>query len=187
MMFRIYSLSEAPLYDVMRANYITTGKDRAVSKYLSLSEEQRKVKWRELFQAEHSTLAFAPFVVVGDFRSDVISHLVRHTKGFPRFSVQSSRPDLTGVPRPPSDTNRKMMTLWTPISWMAMCRERLCNLAMKETRETIYNLCLQMQSMDDPFFIELGFASVPMCVYRNGCPYGKRSCGSAPKWEYIHE
>jgi hypothetical protein len=158
----------------MEANYTTIGKPYFSDQEKGLSLEKAK----RLMLEEHSTLAFAPFIVSGEFRGDVIQHLVRSTKGLPRFAVQSTRPDWSGKPRPSPDTLRKMWSLWNPLSWMAMCNQRLCHKAMKETRETIDGIREEMATGSESymFFKALAWASVPTCVARGGCPY-RKSCG----------
>lgn len=172
----IHTLSKIPLWDVMRANYISLGKEFGEDDYLKIKDPEEK--WRNLLLAEHSTLEFAPFVVSGEFRSDVISHLVRHTKGHPRFSVESGRPDWTGKERPGPDSLRKFTMLWNPISWIAMCRQRLCSKAMRETKDAVYAMLREMSVHPDSFFRALASLSMAECRYRGGCPYGIRSCGA---------
>jgi hypothetical protein len=180
----ISTLGPDPLYTVMSANLTTIGKEVDFNKYSALTEVKKQAKWYELLEAEHSTLAFAPFIVRGEFRSDAMHQLARSTKGLPRFAIQSHRPDWTGKDRPPSDSLRSVMMMWNPLSWMAMCRERLCGLAMKETRITVDNICCAMVRHSDPLFYALGNVSIPMCHYRMRCPYGKKSCG---RWERENE
>lgn len=175
----IRTLSRVPLWDVMSANFTSLGKTFTDEDFLKIKDPE--LKWRKLFLAEHSTLEFAPFIVSGEFRSDVISHLVRHTKGHPRFVVQSQRPDWNdGKPRGGSDSLRKFTMLWNPISWIAMCRQRLCSKAMKETREAVASFLTEMWKHPDSFFRALAVVSRSECEYRGGCPYGTRGCGRHP-------
>jgi hypothetical protein len=172
----IHTLSKIPLWDVMRANYISLGKEFGEDDYLKIKDPEEK--WRNLLLAEHSTLEFVPFIVSGEFRSDVISHLVRHTKGHPRFVCQSARTDWTGKERPGPEALRKFSMLWNPISWIAMCRQRLCSKAMRETKDAVYAMLREMSVHPDSFFRALASLSMAECRYRGGCPYGIRSCGA---------
>lgn len=175
----IHTLSRIPLWDVMRANYISLGKDFGEDDFLKIKDPEEK--WKMLFLAEHSTLEFAPFVITGEFRSDVISHLVRHTKGHPRFVVESQRPDWNkGKERGGPESLRKFSMLWNPISWIAMCRQRLCSKAMRETKDAVYAMLREMSVHQDSFFRALASLSMAECRYRGGCPYGRRSCGAHP-------
>lgn len=175
----IRTLSSTPLLDVMSANYISLGKIFTAEDFIKIKDPE--LKWRKLFLAEHSTLEFAPFIVSGEFRSDVISHLVRHTKGHPRFVVQSQRPDWNdGKPRGGPDSMRKFTMLWNPISWIAMCRQRLCSKAMKETRDAIALILDEMNKHPSSFFRALAIVSRAECEYRGGCPYGTQGCGRHP-------
>jgi hypothetical protein len=56
-----------------------------------------------------------------------------------------------------------------------MARQRLCFKAAKYTRDIIVKAKLDM-SMDTDYFKGISWASIPECVYRDGCPYS-RSCG----------
>jgi hypothetical protein len=165
----IRALSSNPLGDIMTANLTTIGK-------VYNGKEVSLEKAHELVLGEHSTLEFAPFLVSGSYRGDVASHVVRSTKGHPRFALQSARPDWTGKPRPGPEVERKMLSLWNPLSWVLMCRQRLCYKAMHETRMAILHARQEMAHSDDTFFRAVAWASVPDCIASGGCRYGKRSC-----------
>lgn len=134
--------------------------------------------WKKRFLEEHSILRSVSFMVLtDDVRGDIVNQLVRHTKGLPTYSVQSGRPDLGAPPRKPSNREYKQFTaVFNPIGWMALCRERLCHKAMAETTAWVKDVCDMMRLRPESFFQALSWASVPMCVYRNGCPASK-SCG----------
>ena len=128
--------------------------------------------------SEHSTLDWASIVFVDQIRTDVVSQIVRHTKFLPRFAVQSWRPDWTGKPRPRTpEENRILASKWTPRALQVMGRERLCFMAMSETREYVtFEMRAALINSDDTFMKAVGLSMVPACVYRFGCPY-KKSCG----------
>jgi hypothetical protein len=147
----------------------------------------------DLMLAEHSTLEFTDITIEDDVRGDVIHQITRHTKGHPRFAVQSSRPDWTGKERPPASTPRKFKMKANPIALMAMARQRLCFKAMKETREWMERLKANLYEEGDrlaeltdddssDYLTALSWAMVPECVYRAGCPYGSKSCGFYKKF-----
>lgn len=142
----------------------------------------------DLMLAEHSTLEFTDITIEDEVRGDVIHQITRHTKGHPRFAVQSSRPDWTGKERPPASATRLFKMKANPIALIAMARQRLCRKAMKETREWVERLKANLweegdrlaQLSDDDssdYLTAVSWALVPECVYRAGCPYGEKSCG----------
>jgi hypothetical protein len=133
-------------------------------------------KWKGLLLAEHSTLEFSDFFVKMFIDGRAINHLVRHTKGHPRHVVQSQREDWTKQERPSSETPRHYDSKWTPYSWIQMARQRLCFKAALYTREVIVDAKKLMRQEENYFFKGISWASVPECVYRNGCPYSN-SCG----------
>lgn len=131
------------------------------------------------FICRHSTCETLFFSVFDTTcRGDVASHLVRSTKGHPRHYVQSKRPDWNkGEKRKPLDQEFKCyMSVWTPISWMDMCYQRLCYKAAKQTREWVINVIKAMWNSPEPMLQALAFCSVPQCVRYYACPelYG---CG----------
>lgn len=135
--------------------------------------------WKSLLLAEHSSLEFSDFFLWSYVGEDgrILSHLVRHTKGHPRFVVQSQREDWTGEARPPVYTPRKFLSKWTPYAWIQMARQRLCMKAADYTRHYIANIKKKMGEDSNIYFQGLAWASVPECVFRAGCPYGKWTCG----------
>ena len=177
-----------PLAEIHTSNLLTIGK-----------EFKGKLPYApDLMLAEHSTLEFADIIVEDEVRGDVVSHLVRHTKGHPRFAVQSQRPDWLGKERPPPSTPRLFRMKVNPIALMAMARERLCYKAMRETRlwmeELKRSVCDEGDKVceldaDDTgeFLAALSWAMVPVCVHRGGCPYGDKTCGFYSKNIHISD
>jgi hypothetical protein len=123
-------------------------------------------------------------------RGDVASHLVRHTKGHPRFVVQSMRPDWNkGEARPASSTHRFFSMQATPLALMYMARQRLCTRAMKETREWMLELKRRMWEYGETYgdgtsnvAQAMSLIMVPDCIAQCGCPYGKKTCGHFDKF-----
>lgn len=145
------------------ANGVTINKE--------LSKDIAYHKWIDMLISEHSTLEMSDFFIEMEVDGRAISHLVRHTKGHPRHSVQSQREDWTKTERPTPETKRQYFSKWSPISWMSMCRQRLCFKASNYTRDIIVKAKQKMIESESIYFQGLGFASVPECVYRKSCPY----------------
>jgi hypothetical protein len=161
---------------ITAANNISKG-DIGFNFYIPLD------KWKALLLSEHSTLEFSDFFLFDEVDGRVISHLVRHTKGHPRHVVQSHRPDWTGKERPSAETPRLYFSKWNPISWIFMMRQRLCYKSASHTRNFAVKAKKLLNGSNgfsggggEEFFNGIGWASVPECVYRAGCPY-KKSCG----------
>ena len=117
------------------------------------------------------------------------SHVVRHTKGHPRFTVESHRPDWTGKPRPSAGTFRGIYMMFSPYSFIEVCRQRLCQLADANVRIFFERVCREMEKSDDPFLAALGRYASPDCVYRGGiCHMHKRNwegCRMLPHWRDV--
>lgn len=138
--------------------------------------------------AQHSTLEFTMLYVYDDgCRGDVVSHLVRHTKGHPRFAVQSHRPDWTGHNRPAADTQRKFLFAATPYAIIEMMRQRLCVLSSIYTQEEARSICDAMKCHNDIMVQTLGEYCMSDCEYRGGVCHQskKRSCGRYRHWTAI--
>lgn len=190
-------LTKDPFYILKDSNLITLGKrankDKCTSNYVmypgndivdvAATEKKKKDRYEyynRCFLAEHSTIENIHFRVIDDYsRGDVTNQVVRATKGHPRFQVQSKRPDWNqGLKRLPPDEDFKMFqSVWTPLSWLQMCRQRLCMNAMKETRQMIQTVLNEMRKTEDPFFLALADCSIPQCEYRGNRCYEMKPCG----------
>jgi hypothetical protein len=178
-MIEVSVINATPLEDIHLAARATKGK-----LCTKLPSYLLKYSMRVL-EAEHSTLHQAVIRII-DYacRSDVCSQLVRHTDKMPRHYVQSHRPDWTGEPRPkdPAAT-RIYVSTWPVDALLVMARQRLCHLAMKETREKVLEWKHELKGVANPgsqsevLCWSTSLAMVPSCVYRAGCPEGKRTCG----------
>ncbi len=83
-MITVRWLNGDPEEDIISAAAATAGKAS-----LARCDIERMIR------AEHSPIHEAVLRIEDDAcRSDVVSHLVRHTKGHPRHYVQSFRPDM---------------------------------------------------------------------------------------------
>ena len=184
-MIKVEMVTENPLYILKDANCITIGK-RAKRDRKEAHEEAKRYFLQKLIE-EHSTVEWIHFRIIDeDNRGDIASHITRHSKGLPRFVVQSSRPDWNkGAKRKPLDeTFIKFGSLWNPLAFINMCRQRLCNRASEIDRAWLRVVLDVMKNSNDPFFEALEMCCVPNCVYRGYCPEQK-SCGKAPSYEYI--
>lgn len=163
----VFWATENPAALIRFANMITQGREDY--KY----DFEPSVAWcQKAARREHSTLEWVHLVVVSTVRSDVASHLVRHTKGLPRHVVQSFRPDWTGEDRPGHDSLRLYAGNWTPKALIDMARQRLCGKAMQETREWTERLKECLMLSDDKLLHAIGGAMLPDCEYRGKCYHG---------------
>ena len=166
-------------YEIYRANMVSLGK---VPNDLYMITK----KWVEsVLRSEHSSLEFVNIKIEADIRGDVASHIVRHTKGHPRFVVQSHRPDWTGAGRPPISTERKIFISISPYALIQMARQRLCYHTMKETRDFMENIKQTLMLCDDVFLKALGEYLGPDCVYRGKICNNMKTCGLSRHWKDI--
>ena len=184
-MISVEVLTKNPYYYLKDANLITIGK-RARQEYKEDYNSYTKQYdyFKKCFLAEHSTIEILQFRIFDNScRGDVTNQIVRHTKGHPRYSVQSSRPDWNNnEPRKPSDkTYRFFMSTWNPLAFMQACRQRLCANAQKETREWTKDVIACMQNSKDPMLVALADCCVPQCEYRGGYCFEIKGCGRCPK------
>lgn len=177
-----------PTHDMYYAAQATRGR------LPSLDDPVPKGFADRMLVAEHSVLSI-PIIRVTDAscRSDVVSHMVRHTKGHPRHFVQSRRPDWTGAPRPTDPgAPRLYVSTWPLDALMAMARQRLCFRAMVETRLWVSEIRLKLFQFwsnslgrtreQEDLAHSVYQHMMPACIYRGGCPEGKQSCGY---WEAV--
>lgn len=172
---KIVSKDTADVYEMIhKANLISQGK--LVD---SVTFPSKIIDWcKDIVLSEHSTLEFVSFTITDTVRSDVVSQMVRHTAYHPRHVVQSFRPDWTHKDRPKNPMEERLyISQWNPKALIVMARQRLCNKAMKETRDWVLKLKLHLYFSSDNFSSVVGWAMVPECMYRGGCPF-KKSCGA---------
>lgn len=179
-MIKVYVSTITPVYELKDANCITIGRRAHPDSDLSMDYISKKEYFKKCFLAEHSTIEVLQFRIVDDnARADVINQIVRSTKGHPRFQVQSSRPDWNnGEQRKPSnETWRYFSSYWNPLSFMQMCRQRLCIKAMKESREWVAAVLDAMKSSGNPMLEALAECCVPQCEYRGKKCFELNPCG----------
>lgn len=176
MEINIRMLNAHPLWDIKQAAGITLGD----ISYTYVTPKNEVEFWRNRFIEKHSIIRAIHFRIIWeDIRSDVARQIIRATKGHPQPYVQSSRPDWTGHPRPSDPSTPIVVGMdFTAESFMALCNQRLCYRAMKETRNTIIETIHKMATLQDTYFKALVTCLVPNCVLYCGCPeIGKRNCG----------
>ena len=196
-MIKVEMLTQNPYYILKDSNMITLGKrakkEKCVGEYVMypgndiVNEEATRELWekryeyfRKCFLAEHSTIETLTFRIIDDnARGDVVSQIVRATKGLPRYQVQSRRPDWNeGAKRLSPDEDFKMFASeWNPLSFMQMCRQRLCVNAMKETRIWVRAVLKEMSLTGDEFFVALAECCISQCEYRGNRCYELKPCG----------
>lgn len=171
-----YFLAEENAPGLIRlANMATLGKNVA----WTYKEFKPSPPWAiSAVLARHSTLDWASLVFVDSVRSDVGSQIVRHTREYPRFAMQSWRPDWTNKPRPRNPEELRMLaSKWPVRALQDMAQERLCFKAMKETQAYVaFEMRDALVLSADPFIRAVGLSLVPACIHRYGCP-NSSGCG----------
>ena len=152
-----------PDRDLMESVLVTVGK-----KYVGNKPSIDKLK--DFIIAEHSILdVIQVYIEFQETDKDSRNQLVRHTKHNPRYYCQSSRPDWIGEKR---DPNSKVS--WNGVynirALLRMANERMCTRTELETRKQVFLLKEAMIKSDDKFLQVIGWAMVPSCVNRMGCP-----------------
>jgi hypothetical protein len=121
---------------------------------------------KEQIHAQDSTIEMADIFIEAEVSGTTASHIVRATKGHPRFVVESHRPDWRNQPRPGSDAMRRIFIKCSPYSFIEMCRQRLCHIAADDTRKFFEDVCREMENSDNDFLAVLGNYASPDCEYR---------------------
>jgi hypothetical protein len=130
--------------------------------------------FRDYLIAEHSPIR--RFIIAWRYKKllkRVSTHLARHIHQLP--FVSSTRPDWfeghegDEIVDHLQDSNAQAL--------IDMARKRLCFRAWKGTREAMEGIKYSLMHSTDPYLRVLGEVLVPNCVYRTGCPEGKRGCG----------
>lgn len=182
-MTEVRVLNAEPVKDIKEATYVTMGKK--LGKLTLMDNEKEFDFWFEKFMQKHSIVRSVLIrVLIDDCRPDVARQLLRATKNHPQPYMQAGRPDWTGKPR---NNDPIMFAMdFTPDAWMALANQRLCLRAMKETRDTVKNILVEMADSDSPLLEALAMASVPNCVFQCACPEGKMNCGWFSRSQNVH-
>lgn len=126
-------------------------------------------KWKaEMLMAEHSPIRLVEYdIKMYDIPNKVMGHIVRHHEGCEKFvgTHRSDRVDANDL-----QVNRMTPTmLWFTANAQALInvsRQRLCNMAEKDTRD-IWNMVKDEMQKVDPV---MAGAMVRNCIYRGHCP-----------------
>lgn len=108
---------------------------------------------------------------IRDLERRASSHMVRHKHA--EAFIGGSRPDWFEK----DDGTNDHLQDFNCQALIDFSRKRLCSRAWKETRRAAEGLKESLMGSGDEFYEALGKAMVPNCVYRNGCPEGKKCCG----------
>lgn len=120
-----------PLFDYKHACLVTKGKN-----IKNITKPANEVEyWVKHILTEHSTVRSIHFVITDEIPKSCVMQIIRATKGHPQPEVCSSRPDWTGKPRSNDPYELKLFQVeYTPESFLAMCRQRLCLQTEPKTR-----------------------------------------------------
>lgn len=135
---------------------------------------------REILSARHSPIRYLRFsFLLEDVPYWVSVHLVRHIHAQPYVKSQrNDRQSEYDRNKAPQDAPVSMIWDMNAEELMAIANKRLCNMAAKETREIVEEMCRQVAELCPEFVGVL----VPMCVYNGwachemhgGCGHPKR-------------
>lgn len=146
------------------------------------------VKWtptpewaeRMLHSMDSTIELFDLYIFDDNCRGDVSAHIVRATKGHPRFVVESRRPDWIGQERKPLDKVCGLfLTKVSPYGLIEIARQRLCATASEEDQLWMKRVIEELQVQDDIFLQVLSRFLVPDCEFRGGVCHKpkKKHCG----------
>lgn len=130
---------------------------------------------RRILNARHSPIRYLQFsILIENIPYWVSVHLVRHIHAQPY--VKSQRNDRqSDYDRNFAPQNEPVTMIWdfNAEELLTIANKRLCNLAAKETRECVTEICRQVKEACPEFapFLE------PMCVYHGGVCHEMNSCG----------
>ena len=172
------------MFDYKHACLVTKGKN-----IQKISRPEDEVSyWVKQICTEHSTLRVIHFVITDTIPKSCIMQIIRATKGHPQPEVQSSRPDWTGEERSPDPYEPKLFQMeFTPESFLAMCRQRLCTKTEPRTRKVVNEWVEQMRESENPLIKAIGLCAEPQCSYHGGVCTELQPCGLCKqnKWELI--
>lgn len=178
---KIRIINTDPIFDYKHSCLVTKGKDVTKVSFPSDPFEW----WVRQICTEHSTLRSIHFVITDTAPKSCVMQIIRATKGHPQPEVQSSRPDWTGQERSTNPYEHKLFQMeFTPESFLAMCRQRLCYKTEPLTRNMVKEWVEQMKSDSDPLIKAIGYCAEPQCMYRGGVCSELESCGKFKTYKY---
>ena len=131
------------------------------------SDKEPTLEWKKkLLRARHSPIRTLQFCFkLVDIPYWVSVHLVRHVHATPFVSTQrNDRQDKYDRGEAPQNQPVTMCWYMNAEELMNIANKRLCNMASKETREVVAEICRQVIQTNPEFDGVL----VPMCYYRGG-------------------
>lgn len=145
---------------------------------------------RRMLHSMDSTIELIDLYIFDtDCRGDVSSHIVRATKGHPRFVVESRRPDWTGNKRLPLDQTSGLFLVKTnPYALIEMSRQRLCKgTASGVDVDWFTEVARELLMHGDIFLKVLSEFMVPDCVYRGNICHKPKSkhCGMCKHYSEV--
>ena len=135
---------------------------------------------RMLHSMDSTIELFDLYIFDDNCRGDVSAHIVRATKGHPRFVVQSRRPDWIGEERKPLDQIYGLfLTKVSPYGLIEIARQRMCETASLLDRAWMKEVWRELLSSDDVFLQTLADFLMPDCEFRGGVCHKplKKCCG----------
>lgn len=134
-----------------------------------------------MLRARHSPIRYIRFsFLFEDLPYWVSVHLCRHTHAQPYVSTQrNDRQNKYDRRKAPQDSPVDMIWDMNAEELMTIANKRLCNMASKETREVVQEMCRLVIEKCPEFEPYL----VPMCEYTNGCLELNGGCG---RWRKNH-
>lgn len=167
-------LNADPMFDYKYACCITKNK---IIKKISRPENELEY-WIKQICTEHSTLRFIEFVITDIVPKSCRDQLIRATKGNPQPICASSRPDWTGEERSNNPYEMKLFCeKYTPESFLALCRQRLCFKTEKKTRDIVVSWLVNMKEHEDPLIRAIAHCAEPQCMYKGGYCSELEPCG----------
>lgn len=184
---KIRIINADPMFDYKHACLVTKGKD--ISKCTYPENEEAEVEyWVKHICTEHSTLRNIHFVLTDEIPKSCVMQIIRATKEHPQPEVCSSRPDWTGKERSNDPYELKLFQVeYTPLGFLAMCRQRLCTKTEPRTRKVVHGWVAQMCLSDNALIRAIGLCAEPQCSYHGGVCTELEPCGLCKKnkWEII--
>lgn len=143
------------------------------------TDKPPEMEWKKsILEARHSPIRRLQFSFYIELPYWVSVHLVRHIHTQPY--VKSQRNDRQNeYDRNTAPQNEMVCMIWdmNAESLINVANKRLCNLASKETRELVNEMCRQVIEVCPEFESEL----VPMCVRNGGVCHEMKSCKQRKK------
>lgn len=133
-------------------------------------------EWMEqLLRARHSPIRILQFVFeLRDIPYWVSVHLCRHVHATPFVKSQrNDRQNKYDRNKAPQDTPVNMMWCMNAEELMVIANKRRCNMASKETREVVEEMCRLVEQKCPEFRGLL----VPACEYNGSCHEMNGGCG----------